>query len=49
MYEILLKLENIILEFGEEFSKRKRNKNIVDFNDIEHFALDILLKMKMER
>ncbi len=44
MYEILLKLENIILEFGEEFSKRKRNKNIVDFNDIEHFALDILLK-----
>ena len=24
--------------------KRKRNKNIVDFNDIEHFALKILLK-----
>ena len=44
MYHILLKLQNIILEFGEEFSKRKRNKNIVDFNDIEHFALDILLR-----
>ena len=44
MYYILKKLKNIILEFGEEFSKRKREKNIVDFNDIEHFALKILLK-----
>ena len=44
MYPILVKLKNLILEFGEEFSKRKRNKNIVDFNDIEHLALDILLK-----
>ena len=44
MYEILLKLKDIILEFGQEFSKRKRDKNIVDFNDIEHFALRILLK-----
>lgn len=44
MYETLIKLKNIILEFSIEFSKRKREKNIVDFNDIEHFALDILLK-----
>ena len=44
MYYILKKLENIILEFQKEFSKRKREKNILDFNDIEHFALEILLK-----
>lgn len=44
MYEILTKLKDIILEFEKEFSKRKREKNIVDFNDIEHFALEILLK-----
>ena len=44
MYEILKKLENLILEFTKEFSKRKRDKNIVDFYDIEHFALEILLK-----
>lgn len=44
MYQILSKLEKIILEFGKEFSKRKRDKNIVDFNDIEHLALNILLK-----
>lgn len=44
MYEILKKLKNLVLEFKEEFSKRKRDKNIVDFHDIEHFALKILLK-----
>ena len=44
MYPILVKLKHLIFEFGEEFSKRKRNKNIVDFNDIEHLALNILIK-----
>ena len=44
MYETLFKLKNIILEFKEEFSKRKRDKNIVDFHDIEHFALKVLIK-----
>ena len=44
MYNVLTKLEKIILEFEEEFSKRKRDKNIVDFQDIEHFALQILVR-----
>ena len=44
MYNVLDKLKYVILEFQEEFSKRKRERNIVDFNDIEHFALKILLK-----
>ena len=43
MYKILTKLEKIILEFGEKFEKRKKEKNIVDFSDVEHFALKILL------
>ena len=44
MYPILVKLKHLIFAFGEEFSKRKRNKNMVDFNDIEHLALQILIK-----
>ena len=44
MYEVLTKLEKVILEFGEKFTKRKKEKNIVDFSDVEHFALKILLK-----
>ena len=43
MYEILKRLGKIILEFGEKFTKRKKEKNIVDFSDVEHFALKILL------
>ena len=43
MYDILVKLENLINEFGNEFDKAKRERNIVDFHDIEHFALKILI------
>lgn len=43
MYDILKAIESIILEFSEKFAERKREKNIVDFNDIEHFALKILV------
>lgn len=28
---------------------KKRQKNIVDFTDMEHFALEILVKKKTER
>ncbi len=45
MYEILDALKQLVLEFTEKFSVRKKEKNIVDFNDIEHFALNILLKV----
>ena len=44
MYSILKKLENLILEFDKNFSNKKREKNIVDFTDIEHLALQILIR-----
>lgn len=44
MYEVLVKLKDLLFEFDHLFSKRKKEKNIVDFSDIEHFALKILLK-----
>lgn len=46
MYPILVKLHNLILAFDKEFAKRKREKNIVDFSDVEHFALEILQNAK---
>jgi len=46
MYEKLNILKEIILEYGEKLSKAKREKNILDFNDIEHFALNILVQEK---
>ena len=36
-------LVRLVLRFREAFSAEKRKKNIADFNDLEHFALEILL------
>ena len=44
MYEILSKLERLIIDFDTEFSKNKKERNIVDFSDVEHLALKILVK-----
>lgn len=35
-------------EFIDRFSEKKRKRNIVDFTDMEHFALDILVKKQGE-
>ena len=43
MYNVLKSLENLILDFKNEFNNRKAEKNIVDFSDIEHHALNILV------
>lgn len=44
MYEVLSKLEKLIIDFDVEFSKNKKDRNIVDFSDVEHLALKILVK-----
>ncbi len=44
MYEILNVLKDVIIEFDKEFKNKKRERNIIDFNDIEHYALKILVK-----
>ncbi len=36
-------LVDLTLQFKEAFDKTKRDKNLLDFDDIEHFALSILL------
>ena len=37
-------LFDLALEFAEEFAKKKEDKNLIDFNDLEHFALKILVE-----
>jgi len=44
MYNVLNNLKDIVIEFSNKFAQAKKEKNIVDFNDIEHFALKILVK-----
>ena len=43
MYNILVTLKDVVLKFDEEFKNRKKEKNVIDFNDIEHYALEILV------
>ena len=40
---ILEKLSNLVTEFTKNFAEKKKEKNCIDFNDIEHFVLKILL------
>ena len=43
VYPCMKTLANITLEFGDRFTKKKRDKNLLDFNDLEHLCLKILI------
>lgn len=42
LYPLMKSLGNLIIDFKRKFSVRKKDKGIIDFNDIEHFCLNIL-------
>lgn len=42
MYPVMLSLKNTVLEFDRLYSEKKRERNIIDFNDMEHFCIKIL-------
>lgn len=44
MYEILKSIKSVVFQFSKTFEEKKREKNIIDFNNIEHFAMQILVK-----
>ena len=44
MYPILENLKYVVLKFTEKFIEKKQTKNVMDFSDIEHYALKILLQ-----
>ena len=42
LYPRMKCLSQLVMEFNSIYKNKKREKNIIDFNDIEHFALEIL-------
>lgn len=48
MHHILVYLQETVLRFMQKFKSKKQSKNVIDFNDIEHYALQILVKKDME-
>jgi ATP-dependent helicase/nuclease subunit A len=43
MHNIISALCKLTLEFKEKFSNKKKERAIIDFNDIEHLCLEILI------
>ena len=42
LYPVVKSISDVVLMFESIYSEKKREKGIIDFNDIEHFALKIL-------
>ena len=45
IYPYMNALSNVVILFREKFSQKKREMNLVDFSDIEHYTLDILVNL----
>ncbi|NLJ67386.1 MAG: helicase-exonuclease AddAB subunit AddA [Clostridiales bacterium] len=43
LYPKMKCLTDLVLELGERYRAKKRDKGLVDFNDLEHMCLEILL------
>ena len=43
VYPYMKMLGEITLEFSNRFASKKKEKNILDFNDLEHLCLKILI------
>ncbi|QSZ26912.1 helicase-exonuclease AddAB subunit AddA [Aceticella autotrophica] len=44
LYPLMKTLCSLVVDFDKKYSMLKKGKNIMDFNDIEHYALNILLR-----
>ncbi len=44
LYKVVKSISEVVIKFEEAYSNKKREKGIIDFNDIEHFALKILIQ-----
>ncbi|MBO3443141.1 helicase-exonuclease AddAB subunit AddA [Clostridium sp. CCUG 7971] len=42
LYNVAKSISETVIKFEEAYDSKKREKGIIDFNDIEHFALKIL-------
>ena len=42
--KVMKVLFRLTLDFMEEFARKKEEKNLIDFNDLEHYALNILVE-----
>lgn len=46
LYPSMHCLASLAVDFGKKYAAKKKEKNVVDFNDIEHYCIDILAQRK---
>lgn len=44
IYPVMKRLAQLVSEFGARYAAKKSRKGVVDFNDLEHFCLEILTR-----
>lgn len=44
VYPIIKALCGLVIEFDKRYKQKKKDRGIIDFNDFEHFAIDILIE-----
>ncbi|MGL5245341.1 MAG: helicase-exonuclease AddAB subunit AddA [Sarcina sp.] len=49
MYPLIKCLTNLVIEFSNKYNEKKREKGILDFNDLEHLCLKILVNRDEEK
>lgn len=48
MYPLMKCLKDLVIEFSNRYRDKKREKDILDFNDLEHLCLEILINKDEE-
>jgi len=42
MYPLMESLAGLVLEFSDKYQEKKKQKGVIDFNDLEHYCLKVL-------
>lgn len=48
LYPLMMELSRLVIDLAEKYREKKKERSIIDFNDFEHYCLDILMKKDEE-
>jgi ATP-dependent helicase/nuclease subunit A len=44
LYPLMMELSQLVIDLQEKYKGKKKERSIIDFNDFEHYCLDILME-----
>ena len=48
LYPQMMELSQLVIDLQEKYRQKKKERSIIDFNDFEHYCLDILMQKNAE-